>query len=100
MPTGNFGNVFAGYAAKRMGLPVGRLAVGSNRNDILTRCFETGEMTVTAVEPSISPSMDIQISSNFERLLFEVHDRDGAKIAAMMTGFRENRCHGARSCPF
>ena len=100
VPTGNFGNVFAGYAAKRMGLPVGRLAVGSNRNDILTRFFETGEMTVAAVEPSISPSMDIQISSNFERLLFDMHDRNGAAIARMMAGFRETGTMVADPVPF
>ena len=100
VPTGNFGNVFAGYAAKRMGLPVGRLAVGSNRNDILTRFFETGEMRIADAEPSISPSMDIQISSNFERLLFEVHDRDGARIGAMMTAFRETGVMVADPAPF
>jgi len=90
VPTGNFGNVFAGYAAREMGLPVRRLLVGSNRNDILTRFFATGAMEIRGVEPSLSPSMDIQISSNFERLLFDLLDRDGARVAATMTGFRES----------
>jgi threonine synthase len=89
VPTGNFGNVFAGYAAREMGLPVKRLLVGSNRNDILTRFFETGAMEIRGVEPSLSPSMDIQISSNFERLLFDLLDRDGARVAETMKGFRE-----------
>ena len=88
VPTGNFGNVFAGYAASRMGLPVARLAVGSNRNDILTRFLDGGIMETRAVEPSLSPSMDIQISSNFERLLFELSARDGAAVAAEMANFR------------
>ena len=89
VPSGNFGNVFAGYAAKRMGLPVAGLIVGSNRNDILTRYFETGVMEAAAVHPSLSPSMDIQVSSNFERLLFELYERDGAAVAEAMAGFRE-----------
>jgi threonine synthase len=89
VPTGNFGNVYAGYAAREMGLPVRQLVVGSNRNDILTRFFETGAMEMRAVEPSLSPSMDIQISSNFERLLFDLLDRDGGKVAAVMDGFRK-----------
>jgi len=89
VPTGNFGNVFAGYAAKRIGLPIAPLVIGSNRNDILTRTVLANDMTIAAVEPSLSPSMDIQVSSNFERMLFELHDRDGAAIAAMMKGFRE-----------
>jgi threonine synthase len=88
VPTGNFGNVYAGYAAKRMGLPVAQLIIGSNRNDILTRFFETGVMEIRGVEPSYSPSMDIQISSNFERFLFELLDRDGAAAAAAMSEFR------------
>ncbi len=88
VPTGNFGNVFAAYAARAMGLPVAQLVVGSNRNDILTRFFETGSMSVRAVEPSLSPSMDIQISSNFERLLFDLLGRDGQAVAAAMQRFR------------
>ncbi len=90
VPTGNFGNVFAGYAAKKMGLPIAKLIVGSNRNDILTRYFETGVMTMAEVHPTHSPSMDIQVSSNFERLLFEIYDRDGAAVAAAMAAFRKS----------
>ncbi|HSU06354.1 MAG TPA: threonine synthase, partial [Acetobacteraceae bacterium] len=69
VPTGNFGNVLAAWVARRMGLPVSRLVVASNRNDILTRFFRANDMSIRAVEPSLSPSMDIQVSSNFERLL-------------------------------
>jgi threonine synthase len=90
VPTGNFGNVYAGYAAKQMGVPIDRLIVGSNRNDILTRFFATGRMTVEAVQPSLSPSMDIQISSNLERYLFDLYDRDGAALAQAMASFRRN----------
>lgn len=89
VPTGNFGNVFAGYGARRMGLPVGQFVVGSNRNDILTRFFDSGAMTLGEVVPTLSPSMDIQVSSNFERLLFDLHDRDGARLAALMAEFRQ-----------
>jgi threonine synthase len=90
VPTGNFGNVFAGYAAQRMGLPVRRLVIGSNANDILTRFFETGEMAVREVVPTLSPSMDIQVSSNFERLLFELLGRDGGAVSAWMRAFRDS----------
>ncbi len=90
VPTGNFGNVYAGYAARQMGLPVEQLIVGSNRNDILTRFFESGVMAVAPVEPSLSPSMDIQVSSNFERLLFDVLGRDGAAVAGMLGTFRKS----------
>ncbi len=93
VPTGNFGNVFAGYCATRMGLPVARFLVGSNRNDILTRYFETGSMTVEGVQPSLSPSMDIQVSSNFERLLFEAYDRDGAAVARLMDQFKQSAAY-------
>jgi len=89
VPTGNFGNVFAGYAAYRMGLPIERLVVGSNRNDILTRYFESGLMTVEGVTPTLSPSMDIQISSNFERLLFDLYERDARAVATLMRRFRD-----------
>ena len=89
VPTGNFGNVFAGYAAARMGLPIDQLIVGSNANDILTRFFETGTMAMDGVEPTISPSMDIQVSSNFERLLFELYGRDGAKVKQTLSAFRD-----------
>ena len=88
VPTGNFGNVLAAWVARRIGLPVARLVVGSNRNDILTRFLDSNDMSVRPVEPSLSPSMDIQVSSNFERLLFELLDRDPAATAATMEGFR------------
>jgi threonine synthase len=90
VPTGNFGNVFAAYGAGRMGLPVAQLIVGSNRNDILTRFFESGTMAAAGVSPTISPSMDIQISSNFERLLFDVFNRDGGQVRRVMQGFRQS----------
>ncbi|QDL94174.1 threonine synthase (plasmid) [Paroceanicella profunda] len=88
VPTGNFGDIFAGYAAKRMGLPVERLIVATNLNDILHRTLETGEYRMEGVHPSISPSMDIQISSNFERLLFDLYDREGAAVALAMDELR------------
>ena len=87
VPTGNFGNVFAGWVAKQMGLPIEKLIIASNRNDILTRFFESGKMKRDGVTPSLSPSMDIQVSSNFERLLFEMTGRDGALTASMMAEF-------------
>ncbi len=89
VPTGNFGNVFAGFCARRMGLDVAQFVVGSNRNDILTRFFDTGEMTIETVEPTLSPSMDIQISSNLERLLFELFSRDGEAVAELFATFRD-----------
>jgi len=90
VPTGNFGNVLSGWVARRMGLPVRRLVIGSNTNDILTRFLESGVMSVRDVVPTVSPSMDIQVSSNFERLLFEVNGRDGARTAEQMAGFRRS----------
>jgi threonine synthase len=90
VPTGNFGNVYAAHIARRMGLPIAQLVVGTNRNDILARFLATGEMTIGTVEPSLSPSMDIQVSSNFERLLFELMDRDGAAVGAAMREFRSS----------
>ncbi|NBX66844.1 MAG: threonine synthase [Proteobacteria bacterium] len=89
VPTGNFGNVYAAYVAKNMGAPIKRLVVASNRNDILTRFFETGKMQVTGVESSLSPSMDIQVSSNFERLLFDALGRDAKTLAATMADFKK-----------
>ncbi|GAN60746.1 threonine synthase [Acetobacter cibinongensis] len=88
VPTGNFGNILAAWAARKMGLPIRRLCVGSNRNDILTRFLNANDMTMKEVIPSLSPSMDIQVSSNFERLLFELLDRDAEACARIMTGFR------------
>lgn len=87
VPTGNFGNVFAGWVAKQMGLPIEKFIIASNRNDILTRFFETGVMSRDEVSPSLSPSMDIQVSSNFERLLFEALGRDGELTASLMAQF-------------
>ncbi|MDX9859483.1 MAG: threonine synthase [Rhodospirillales bacterium] len=88
VPTGNFGNVFAGYGARRMGLPIPKLIIGSNSNDILTRYFTAGTMETAPVVPTLSPSMDIQISSNFERLLFEFYRREGGRLAPVMERFR------------
>lgn len=91
VPTGNFGNVYAGYAAKKMGLPIEKFIVGSNENDILTRFFETGTMSMAPVVTTSSPSMDIQISSNFERLLFDKYDQDGKAVALALEDFRNNQ---------
>ena len=91
VPSGNFGDVFAGFVAHRMGLPVERLVVASNENDILTRALTTGDHRLTEVTPTISPSMDIQVSSNFERLLFEMHDRDAEHTAGLMRQLAEHR---------
>jgi len=84
VPTGNFGDIFAGYIARQMGLPIGELVIATNQNDILDRALKTGAYTTTGVKPSISPSMDIQVSSNFERVLFDAYGRDGAAVAALM----------------
>jgi threonine synthase len=88
VPTGNFGNVLAAHIARRMGLPIAELLVGTNRNDILARFLASGKMTIGGVEPSLSPSMDIQVSSNFERFLFELKGESGAAVAAAMQAFR------------
>jgi len=87
VPTGNFGNVFAGYGAVRMGLPVTRFVIATNENDILARMVASGHYAAGEVHPTLSPAMDIQKASNFERLLFEVSGRDGAAISDMMTRF-------------
>ena len=84
VPTGNFGDIFAGYIAKRMGLPIERLVIATNQNDILHRALSGGAYETHGVTPSISPSMDIQVSSNFERALFDVYDRDGGAVAQLM----------------
>ncbi|MEQ8255414.1 MAG: threonine synthase [Roseovarius confluentis] len=84
VPTGNFGDIFAGYIAKRMGLPIDQLIVATNQNDILHRCLTTSEYRPDGVIPSISPSMDIQVSSNFERALYYAYDQDGAAVAQLM----------------
>jgi threonine synthase len=90
VPTGNFGNVYAGYAARAMGLPIEKLIVGSNSNDILARFIAGGTMEMGKVHPTLSPSMDIQVSSNAERLLFDLFGRDGAKLTQEMKQFRES----------
>ena len=90
VPTGNFGNILAGWMAKKIGLPISNLICGSNQNDILTRFFNNGVMERQNVNPSFSPSMDIQVSSNFERLLFEILDRDAIKVKQEMNNFKKN----------
>ncbi|WP_316859425.1 threonine synthase [uncultured Cohaesibacter sp.] len=90
VPTGNFGDIFAGFVAKQMGLPIDKLVIATNQNDILARTLESGNYEVRGVTPSVSPSMDIQVSSNFERLLFEVHDRDSQAVNRMMSGLKQS----------
>lgn len=87
VPTGNFGDVFAGYVAAQMGLPIERLIVATNVNDILHRALHSGDYSTGTVTPTAAPSMDIQVSSNFERLLFDLEGRDGSKTAARMAAF-------------
>jgi threonine synthase len=91
VPTGNFGDVFAGYVAARMGLPVERLIVATNVNDILHRALSAGDYSASKVTPTAAPSMDIQVSSNFERLLFDCGGRDGAALAEQMRGFEASK---------
>ena len=91
VPTGNFGDVFAGYVAKKMGLPVERLIVATNVNDILHRALSAGDYSTGTVTPTATPSMDIQVSSNFERLLFDLHARDAGVLEAAMLGFEQDR---------
>ena len=89
VPTGNFGDIFAGYIAKAMGLPIDRLVIATNQNDILDRAMKAGEYRTNGVRPSISPSMDIQVSSNFERALFDALGRDGAAVQGLMDGLKQ-----------
>lgn len=89
VPTGNFGNIFAAYGARQMGLPIERLICASNSNDILTRFYQTGAMQKEPVVPTLAPSMDIQISSNFERLLFDLHQRHAGDVVHHLTQFSE-----------
>tara|TARA_A100001391_G_scaffold78331_1_gene50650 strand:- start:109480 stop:110880 length:1401 start_codon:yes stop_codon:yes gene_type:complete len=91
VPTGNFGDVFAGYVAAQMGLPIERLIVATNVNDILHRALSTGDYSAGTVTPTAAPSMDIQVSSNFERLLFDVGGRDGKALAEQMAGFESTK---------
>ena len=90
VPTGNFGDIFAGYAAKRMGLPIDRLVIATNDNDILARTLATGEYRTRGVVATTSPSMDIQVSSNFERLLFEAAGRDAGAVRRYMDGLKQS----------
>jgi threonine synthase len=90
VPTGNFGNVYAGHLARAMGLPIERLTLATNANDILARYLHDGAMTIAPVTPSLSPSMDIQVASNFERLLFELKGRNGAAVADSVAAFRRS----------
>ncbi|MBM6592671.1 threonine synthase [Microvirga pudoricolor] len=91
VPTGNFGDILAGWAAKRMGLPIERLMIGTNANDILARALGSGSYEIKGVQPTASPSMDIQISSNFERLLFEAYGRDAGAVRRLMAGLAQSR---------
>jgi threonine synthase len=90
VPTGNFGDIFAGYAAKRMGLPIDKLVIATNENDILARTLKTGRYEMKDVKATTSPSMDIQISSNFERLLFESHGRDAGAVRRAMASLKQS----------
>jgi threonine synthase len=91
VPTGNFGDIYAGYVAQRLGLPIDRLVIATNVNDILVRTLATGGYEPRAVVPTTSPSMDIQVSSNFERLLFDAYDRHGDAIRALMAALAQSR---------
>jgi threonine synthase len=100
VPTGNFGNIYAALGAKTMGLPIDRLIIGSNKNDILTRFFETGRMQATSVIPTLSPSMDIQLSSNFERFLFDLYERDADAVCDLMARFKKDSLYGVDESHF
>ncbi len=91
VPTGNFGDIYAGYLAAQMGLPIADLLVATNSNDILARCIQTGTYDMREVVPSLSPSMDIQISSNFERLLFDLYAHDSDTIHSLMESLKQHR---------
>jgi threonine synthase len=91
VPTGNFGNVYAGHLARALGVPIERLVIGTNANDILARYLAADDMSIAEVTPSLSPSMDIQVASNFERLLFDLKGRNGAAVAEAVQAFRRDR---------
>lgn len=93
VPTGNFGDIFAGYIARKMGLPIDQLVIATNQNDILDRAMKTGDYVQNGVKATISPSMDIQVSSNFERALFDAYGRDGAAISALMDELKAGGFH-------
>lgn len=90
VPTGNFGDIFAGYLARNMGLPISQLIVATNRNDILHRFMSGNQYAKDTLHPTLSPSMDIMVSSNFERLLFDLHGRNGAAVAELMASFKQS----------
>ena len=90
VPTGNFGDVYAGYIAKKLGLPIDKLIIATNENDILRRIINSGEYRPTQVKPSLSPSMDIQVASNFERLLFDLLNNDDQKVSKSMQNLNDN----------
>ena len=93
VPTGNFGDIFAGYIARKMGLPIEKLVIATNQNDILDRAMRSGAYVTDGVKPSISPSMDIQVSSNFERALFDAYGRDGAAVTQLMAELKAGGFH-------
>jgi threonine synthase len=99
VPTGNFGDIFAGYAAKQMGLPVERLVIATNDNDILARAIASGVYETLGVVATTSPSMDIQVSSNFERLLFEAYGRDAAAVRSLMRALETERAFTIADAP-
>ena len=91
VPTGNFGDVYAGYLAKKMGLPIDKLLVATNENDILHRAISKGDYKANKVQETISPSMDIQVASNFERLLFDIYNEDSNKVVEIMNNIKSNK---------
>jgi threonine synthase len=93
VPTGNFGDIFAGSIARQMGLPIEKLVIATNQNDILDRAMRSGDYRTHGVRPSISPSMDIQVSSNFERALFDAYGRDGSAVAGLMAELKQGGFH-------
>ena len=93
VPTGNFGDIFAGYLAKRMGLPIEQLVIATNSNDILHRCISANDHSKQPLEHTLSPSMDIMVSSNFERMLFDLYQRDGDAIRQLMEDFKSGAMH-------
>jgi threonine synthase len=99
VPTGNFGDIFAGYVAKRMGLPIDRLVIATNDNDILARTLKSGRYEMKGVKATTSPSMDIQISSNFERLLFEAYGRDASAVRRSMDGLKQSGAFEIEDAP-
>ena len=94
VPTGNFGDIFAGYLAKRMGLPIEQLVIATNSNDILHRCLSSNDHSKNQLEHTLSPSMDIMVSSNFERMLFDLYERDGSQIQQLMDEFKSSELFG------